>query len=158
LLGEECLDWDLVTFCDAHKTARQLANTLGGHYVHMHAKASRVIVFVEDPDSSHSRKEICFDISPQIGKTIEDDLRQRDFTINAIAAPLDEVVRYLESDITQRPTQNVGAPLAGALGDGMGILTDGVRTMADGVGTLADGTDFLGSWLIDPLHGLSDLQ
>ncbi len=124
----------------------------------MHAKASRVIVFVEDPDSSHSRKEICFDISPQIGKTIEDDLRQRDFTINAIAAPLDEVVRYLESDITQRPTQNVGAPLAGALGDGMGILTDGVRTMADGVGTLADGTDFLGSWLIDPLHGLSDLQ
>ena len=26
------------------------------------------------------------------------------------------------------------------------------------MGTLADGTDFLGSWLIDPLDGLSDLQ
>ena len=64
----------------------------------MHARASRVIVVVEDIGSSHTRKEICFDISPLIGKTIEDDLRQRDFTINAIAAPLDEVVRYLESN------------------------------------------------------------
>ena len=97
LLGEECLDWDIVTPGDAHKTARQLADTLGGHYVHMHAKASRVMVFVENSGSPHTRKEICFDISPLIGKTIEDDLRQRDFTINAIAAPLDEVVRYLES-------------------------------------------------------------
>src|SRR3989442_12971676 len=78
LLGEECLDWDIVTPEDAHKTARQLADILGGHYVHMHAKASRVIVFVEDTDSPHTRKEICFDISPLIGKTIEVDLRQRD--------------------------------------------------------------------------------
>src|SRR5690348_16494510 len=44
LLEEECLDWDIVTSGDAHKTARQLADTLGGHYVHMHAKASRVVV------------------------------------------------------------------------------------------------------------------
>jgi tRNA nucleotidyltransferase/poly(A) polymerase len=97
LLGEECLDWDIVTTGEAHKTARQLAGTLGGRYVHMHAKASRVIVIVEDTGSPHIRKETCFDISPLIGKTIEDDLRQRDFTINAIAAPLNEVVRYLES-------------------------------------------------------------
>ena len=96
MLGEECLDWDIVTPGDAPKTARQLADTLGGHYVRMHARASRVIVVVENTASSHARKEICFDISPLIGKTIEDDLRQRDFTINAIAAPLDEVVRYLE--------------------------------------------------------------
>ncbi len=208
MLGEECLDWDIVTPGDAHKTARQLADTLGGHYVHMHAKASRVIVFVEDAGSPHARKEICFDISPLIGKTIEDDLSQRDFTINAIAAPLDEVVRYLESNqekpITSRrgeggeerqggplwspaegenhqpehveeqratikalptstqppsPLQDnegtdsniVGAPLAGALGDGMGALGDGVGALEDGVGAL-------GSWLIDPLDGLSDLQ
>ncbi|HYX48540.1 MAG TPA: HD domain-containing protein, partial [Ktedonobacteraceae bacterium] len=98
MLGEECLDWDIVTFGDAAKTARQLADTLGGHYVRMHAKASRVIVIVEDTASPHIRKEICFDISPLIGKTIEDDLRQRDFTINAMAAPLDVVVRYLESN------------------------------------------------------------
>ena len=98
MLGEECLDWDIVISGDAHKIARQLADTLGGHYVHMHEKASRVVVFVEDTGTPKSRKEICFDISPLIGKTIEDDLRQRDFTINAIAAPLDQVVRYLEID------------------------------------------------------------
>ena len=138
MLGEECLDWDIVTEGDAPKTARQLADTLGGHYVRMHARASRVIVVVEDTGSSHTRKEICFDISPLIGKTIEDDLRQRDFTINAIAAPLDEVVRYLEIEMASQPHHNeahspyrkgapllynegtnsniVGAPLAGALG------------------------------------------
>ena len=52
LLGEECLDWDIVTPGDAPKTARQLADTLGGHYVRMHAKASRVIVVVEDTEFS----------------------------------------------------------------------------------------------------------
>jgi tRNA nucleotidyltransferase/poly(A) polymerase len=133
LLGEECLDWDLVTAGDAHQTARQLADILGGHYVHMHAKASRVIVVVEDTGSSHTRKEICFDISPLIGKTIEDDLRQRDFTINAMAAPLDKVVRYLES--------NQAKLSAFCRGE------DGVERPGGPV-----------TWLIDPLHGLSDLQ
>jgi poly(A) polymerase len=98
LLGEECLDWDIVIRGDAHKIARQLADSLGGHYVHMHEKASRLVVFVEDAGSLNNRKEICFDISPLIGKNIEDDLRQRDFTINAIAAPLDKIVRHLESN------------------------------------------------------------
>jgi poly(A) polymerase len=113
LLGEECLDWDIVTSGDAHKSARQLADALGGHYVHMHAKASRVIVVVEDTGLSHTRKEICFDISPLIGKTIEDDLRQRDFTINAMAAPLDEVVRYLESNQGADPILHLIDPLDG---------------------------------------------
>jgi len=186
LLGEECLDWDIVTFGDAHKTARQLADALGGHYVHMHAKASRVIVFVEDTGSSHTRKEICFDISPQIGKTIEDDLRQRDFTINAIAAPLDEVVRYLESNQEKPITFRRGEPLwSPAEGRNQQLehveeeratikalptttqppspLQDNVGTDSDIVGAplagaLEDGMGALGSWLIDPLHGLPDLQ
>jgi tRNA nucleotidyltransferase/poly(A) polymerase len=97
LLGEECHDWDVVTPGDAHKIARQLAGTLGGHYVHMHEKASRVVVPVEDAGSPPDKKEICFDISPLIGETIEHDLHHRDFTINAIAIPLDEVVRYVDS-------------------------------------------------------------
>jgi poly(A) polymerase len=108
----------------------------------MHAKASRVIAFVEDTDSPHTRKEICFDISPLTDKTIEDDLRQRDFTINAIAAPLDEVVRYLES--------NQEKPITSSRDEG------GVEGLG---GSLWSPTvDSLGSWLIDPLHGLSDLQ
>jgi len=114
LLGEECLDWDIVTPGDAHRIARQLADTLGGHYVHMHEKASRVVVPVEDTGSLHPRMEICFDISPLIGKTIEDDLRHRDFTINAIAAPLDDVVRYLESQEKSSSTSVADSPPVGA--------------------------------------------
>jgi poly(A) polymerase len=150
LLGEECLDWDIVIPGDAHKIARQLADTLGGHYVHMHEKASRVVVFVEHAGSPDKKKEMRFDISPLIGKTIEDDLRQRDFTINAIAAPLDQVVRYLESDITRRATQNVGAPLAGARW--MGARAVGAH------GTDADADEQTALHLIDPLNGLADLQ
>ena len=153
MLGEECLDWDIVIPGDAHKIARQLADTLGGHYVHMHEKASRVVVFVEDTGSPNYKKEICFDISPLIGKTIEDDLRQRDFTINAIAAPLDQVVRYLEIEYTHTratikalPTSTQPpSPLQNNEGKDSHIVE-------------ASHSDFLGSWLIDPLHGLSDLQ
>src|SRR6266487_3676704 len=101
LLGEDCVDWDIVPSGDAHKLARRLADRLGGHYVRMHEKASRVVV-VLDPDSTTNkkdRKEIHLDISPQNGKTIEDDLRHRDFTINAIAAPLANILKYIESEL-----------------------------------------------------------
>jgi poly(A) polymerase len=117
LLGEECLDWDIVTPVNAHTIARQLADTLGGHYVHMHEKASRVVVFFEDAGSPNTKQEMHIDISPLIGKTIEDDLRHRDFTINAIAAPLDVVVQSFA--ITS---------LAGAIGS---RLIDPLNGLAD---------------------------
>ena len=178
MLREECLDWDIVTSGDPHKAARQLADTLGAHYVHMHARASRVIVVVEDIGSSHTRKEICFDISPLIGKTIEDDLRQRDFTINAMAAPLDEVVRYLESN-QEKPSrfrrgegsvERLGGPLWSPAEE-ENHQTE--RTEEQRATIKAHPTSTqppsplrnLGStaWvdalaLIDPLHGQTDLQ
>ena len=81
LLHVPCIDWDIVTNDDAPRLARQLANFLGGHYAHMNDKASRISV-------KQNQQEIILDVSPLHGTTIEEDLRLRDFTINAMALPL----------------------------------------------------------------------
>ncbi len=85
LLGEACSDWDIVVAGEAHKLARQLADILGGYYARMHDKASRVIVKAETGD-------ITLDIASLHGQSLEEDLRARDFTVNALAAPLDEAL------------------------------------------------------------------
>ncbi len=105
-----------------------------------------MVVFVEDTGSPNHRKEICFDISPLIGKTIEDDLRQRDFTINAIAAPLDQVVRYLEIDVASQPNTEFPHPRAT-------IKVHPTSTQPPSPLQYDQALHF-----IDPLHGLVDLQ
>jgi poly(A) polymerase len=98
LLGEPCNDWDIVTAGDAPALARGLADTLGGFYAHLHEKASRVVVPLKGNanEGEEGGQEVIFDVSSLKGKPVEFDLRQRDFTVNAIAAPLDEVVRHIE--------------------------------------------------------------
>src|SRR5437588_9942620 len=44
LLGESGNDWHIATSGDAPSSARRLADKLGGHYVNMDDKASRVVV------------------------------------------------------------------------------------------------------------------
>jgi len=85
LLEKPCTDWDIVTSGDAPTLSRKLANKLGGFYAHMHEKASRITV-------KHKEQDIIFDITPMHGRSIEADLRQRDFTLNAIASPLHAAV------------------------------------------------------------------
>src|ERR1700724_4743424 len=85
LLGEPCGDWDIVIAGEVHMLARQLAGRLGGYYARLHDKASRVIVKTEAGD-------ITLDIASLHGQSLEDDLRARDFTVNALAAPLDEAL------------------------------------------------------------------
>jgi len=160
LLGQQCVDWDIVTTGKAHRLARRLADKLGAYYVHLHEKASRVIVVLDTDSPNTPKQEITFDISPLNGKTIEDDLRQRDFTINAIAAPLGDIVRYLEIDNTRRPPGSpprgmVGATLAVALAPALAADT---LAPASTDATLAPDTRTGGGLnLIDPLHGLADL-
>ena len=153
LLGEECVDWDIVTTGDAHKSARQLADRLGGSYVRMHEKASRVVVPVGNPASipNTNKKEIYFDVSPLNGKTIEDDLRQRDFTINALATPLSEVVSYLELNEARRPQGSTNRSIALPV-DAPLLPTD---TPSVALGRLRSAGNAL--HLIDPLNGLTDL-
>ena len=179
LLGEECVDWDIVTTGDAHKLARRLADKLGAYYVYLHEKASRVVAVLDTDSSDNPKQEITLDISPLNGETIEDDLRQRDFTINAIAAPLDDIVQYVEMHNTGRPSPRdiVGATLAVALAadtattgstdttpapDTINPLLDPGSTdttLAPGAINLllAPGAATAGLHLIDPLHGLPDL-
>ena len=128
LLSEPCNDWDIVTPGDAPTLARRLADKLGGFYTHLHEKASRVVV---PPVSQQQDQqwEVIFDISPLKGHTLEHDLRQRDFTVNAIAVPLEEIVRYIE------------------LG-GFGIQ-DGKEKGSYKPGALLH--------FIDPLHGMGDI-
>ena len=103
LLVEPCNDWDIVVTGDAPSSARRLANKLLGHYAHMHDKASRVVIPAPQEEGPHTT-DIIFDIAPLQGKTLENDLRQRDFTINAIAVPLEDVVRYFTS---QNPAETM---------------------------------------------------
>jgi poly(A) polymerase len=90
LLGEVCVDWDVVTDGDAPGLARRLADRLGGYYAYLHDKASRVVVKGEE-------QETVFDVAPLKGGSIEEDLRQRDFTVNAMAVRLEEVGRWFET-------------------------------------------------------------
>ncbi len=92
LLGEPCVDWDIVVSGDAAMLAQRLADLLGGYYARMHEKASRVVV----PATPGSRDEVILDIASIKRESLEDDLRQRDFTVNAIAAPLNGIMRYIE--------------------------------------------------------------
>ncbi len=95
LLGERCTDWDIATTGDTPRLARRLADALGGYYAHMHMRASRVIC-------KHDDGEIIFDVSPIEGASIEEDLRARDFTVNALALPLIEGVARLTSAPNER--------------------------------------------------------
>jgi poly(A) polymerase len=88
LLNVPCTDWDIATDGDVPELARELANMLGGYYAHMNDKACRITVKDE-------QRETVLDIAPLRSVSIEEDLRLRDFTLNAIAVPLSEAVQSL---------------------------------------------------------------
>lgn len=91
LMGEPPTDWDIVTTGDTRKAARALADTLGGHYARMNEKADRVVVPLSDAEEGEQR-EVVIDVARMKGGTIEEDVRQRDFTVNAMAALLDQIL------------------------------------------------------------------
>ncbi len=89
-LEEPATDWDFAVTGDVPSLARHLADFLQGFSVHMHHKASRVVVKEEG-------KEFIFDLAPLHGSAIENDLLERDFTINAIALPLPSLLDHLQT-------------------------------------------------------------
>lgn len=84
LLGRPVSDVDLVVTGDAILAARAFARAVRGAFVLL------------DPDEGVGRvvvrRTLTFDFAPMKGATIEEDLAQRDFTINAIACRLIDVL------------------------------------------------------------------
>ena len=81
LLGREVHDFDILVRNDGLAIARRLADALGGAYVPLDADMATARVVL-------GREQV--DIAQQRGAHLEDDLRLRDFSINALAIPLSE--------------------------------------------------------------------
>lgn len=113
LLHKPCVDWDIATSGDTRFIARHLADQLDGFYAPMHDRASRVIV-------KQQGQEMVLDISPLQGATIEADLQKRDFTFNALAAPLVTTLSLL----TSNPSSQLQTQLTASLIDPLGGAKD----------------------------------
>ncbi|MGC9022194.1 MAG: CCA tRNA nucleotidyltransferase, partial [Dissulfurimicrobium sp.] len=90
LLGRRCADIDLVVPRDALKTASSFAGFTGGAFVPLDAEegVARVVfsgLVLDFSQFRHGAATIC------------EDLKERDFTINAMAVSLDKVLCLLDS-------------------------------------------------------------
>lgn len=77
LSGREPADYDIVCCSDAEEAARQIAAKTNGSLVKL-GKPGQILFRVVSYNNT-------FDVSPLNGNSIEADLHQRDFTINAMA-------------------------------------------------------------------------
>jgi poly(A) polymerase len=100
LLGRPVRDVDVAVSGDPARPAGELARRLGGPVFRLSEAfgAWRVI----DRDGGR-----VYDLSPLQGETIDDDLRRRDFTVNAMARPV---------DLDALPAPEAGGPLVDPLG------------------------------------------
>ncbi len=86
LLQRELHDWDFAVAGATMPLARRIANAIGGAYVTLDAEHDTARVVVKDPAT---QVPITLDFAALRGGSIEDDLRWRDFTVNALALTLD---------------------------------------------------------------------
>lgn len=80
LLGRLPTDYDIAVLENPEKFARMIAKRINGHLTHI-GKSDQMVIRVSSGDT-------IFDIASVNGSSIEDDLNQRDFTINAMACSL----------------------------------------------------------------------
>jgi tRNA nucleotidyltransferase/poly(A) polymerase len=85
LLGEETHDIDFVVPRGAVATARQLATAVGGAFVLLDEERDTARVLVGQPWEA-----LYLDVAGLRAPNIEQDLLERDFTVNAMAAPAAE--------------------------------------------------------------------
>jgi len=80
LLGRTPIDYDIAVTGNPEKFAKKIISKSAGHFVRI-GKPGQMIFRVISADT-------IFDITPLNGISIEDDLKKRDFTVNAIAYDL----------------------------------------------------------------------
>jgi hypothetical protein len=85
LLGRPVLDLDFTVAGPAAPLARRVADSLRGHCYTLDSARDTTRVLWTDSGGSRRR----FDFAALRGRTIEDDLRARDYTINAMAVPME---------------------------------------------------------------------
>lgn len=126
LLGVRTADADLVVDApNVHQLGRQFADEIGGAFYHLDQQRNYVRVLSE-PDESGARARL--DITPLGNQDITSELSRRDFTINAIALPLenwqtpDNLIDPLDgcADLRQRVLRAVKPTIYAA---------DGIRLM-----------------------------
>ena len=86
LLGRPTKDLDIAVDANPIPLARAVADFLGGSFVPLDKKGREGRVLVREKGEQWQ-----IDISILRGRDIEEDLRKRDFTINALALPLEQI-------------------------------------------------------------------
>lgn len=85
LLGRSTTDFDFAVQGDGLALGRRLANTLGADYYDLDSSRSTGRLLLTTGEGQRAT----FDFAGLRGRDIQQDLAQRDFTINAMAIPLD---------------------------------------------------------------------
>ncbi|MGD2254015.1 MAG: hypothetical protein PVF70_13975 [Anaerolineales bacterium] len=91
-LGRPILDYDFAVGHGARRLARRVADALGANYYELDKERDTGRVVLDQAEGlGHT-----LDFSALRGETIEADLRDRDFTLNALAVSLEEPDRLLD--------------------------------------------------------------
>ncbi len=99
-LGIHAADIDLAVNGDAVSIARHAANALGGAFVLLHEEhATARVVLPRETGETGTRRTV--DLASFSG-SIEEDLARRDFTIDAMALPLDDALAWADGAASER--------------------------------------------------------
>ena len=91
LLGRDTADIDIAVDADALKVAPQVADATGGTFVLLDKENGVARVVLANEADTRTRRQYHLDISTMAGG-IEDDLARRDFTVDAMAVDLGQLV------------------------------------------------------------------